>query len=325
MLRSVILILLAAGTLAQAAIWPEEFAGLKRTSVKPVAVQPSPVWEEYGFEEAEEAAYTASDGTFTATAWRLGDSTGALAAFQWQRPAAAQPSDLGKLAVETPGSVLLAFGNYLFRFDGRRPEIRELAHLFDVLPRLDQSSLPPLSDYLPAGNLAPNSERYVLGPVTLAAFEPRIPPAVAAFRYGTEAQLGKFRTGGGEMSLAVFSYPTPQIARERIVEFEKLPGTLAKRSGPIIAVIVSPPDANEAEKLLSQIRYKASLTWSEYTADKRENVADLILTALTLTGVILVFCLASSLAFAGFRLLMRKLFGHSDAGDPMTLLHLQDR
>jgi uncharacterized protein DUF6599 len=325
MLRSVTLILLAAGSLAHAAIWPEEFAGLKRTSVRPVAVQQKAIWEEYGFEEAEEAGYTASNGKFTATAWRLGDSTGAMAAFQWQRPAGARPSDLGKLAVETPGSVLLAFGNYLFRFDGRRPEVRELAHLFDALPRLEQSSLPALSDYLPSQNLTPNSERYVIGPATLEAFESRIPPSVAAFRYGTEAQLGKFKTGAGEMALAIFSYPTPHIARERIVEFEKLPGALAKRSGPIIAVIVSPGDANEAERLLSQIRYKASLTWNDYTADRRENVANLILTALTLTGIVLLFCLASSLAFAGLRLFMRKVFGHSDAGDPMIALHLSDR
>lgn len=324
MLRSVILFL-ATVAVTQAAIWPEEFAGLKRTSVKPVTIQQPAIWEEYGFEEAEQAGYTAADGAFTATAWRLADSTGAMGAFQWQQPAGAHPSDLGKLAVESPGTVLLAFGNYLFRFDGRRPEIRELAYLFDVLPRLDQSSLPALSDYLPARNLAPNSERYVLGPATLEAFEPRIPPAVAAFHYGTEAQLGRFQTGAGQMSLAIFSYPTPQIARERIVEFQKLPGAVAKRTGPIIAVILSPPDDNEAQKLLSQIRYKASLTWSEYTENKRENVVDLVLVALKLTGVVLLFCLVSSLAFAGLRQLTQKVFGHAGADEPMITLHLSDR
>ena len=38
---------------------------------------------------------------------------------------------------------------------------------------------------LPADGLIPNSERYILGPVSLDRFEPRIPPSVAAFHLGS--------------------------------------------------------------------------------------------------------------------------------------------
>ena len=91
--------------------------------------------------------------------------------------------------------------------------------------------------------LIPNSERYILGPVSLARFEPRIAPSLAAFHLGTEAQLGRYRTPKGDLTLAIFSYPTPNIARERQEEFPKVPGTIAKRSGPLVGVVVQPPDA----------------------------------------------------------------------------------
>ena len=57
-----------------------------------------------------------------AVAFRFRDPTGALAAFQWQTPAGATPSALGKYSVETPQAALVAFHNYLFRFDGRKPQ-----------------------------------------------------------------------------------------------------------------------------------------------------------------------------------------------------------
>ena len=52
---------------------------------------------------------------------------------------------------------------------------------------------PLLPGYLPSQNLVSGSERYVVGPVGLQKFEPRIPPSVAAFHLGAEAQIGSFR------------------------------------------------------------------------------------------------------------------------------------
>src|SRR5439155_4631547 len=114
---------------------------------------------------------------------------------------------------------------------GYKPQVPELEPLFQALPKLDQSPLPALKGYLPSDNLIPNSERYVTGPVGLEEFDPGIPAGVAAFHLGSEAQIGSFRAGSGEMKLAIFSYPTPNIARERLPEMQKLPGALAKRSG----------------------------------------------------------------------------------------------
>src|SRR5439155_18846784 len=126
--------------------------------------------------------------------------------------------------------------------------------------------------YLPSETLVANSERYVIGPAGLQMFEPRIPPSVAGFHFGAEAQVGVFHSLKGDLTLAIFNYPTHQIAMQRIAEFEKLPGAVAKRSGPLVAVARAPPDADFAERLLGGIRYQAEVTRDEYVPPDRDNV-----------------------------------------------------
>jgi hypothetical protein len=315
---------LLAPALASAAIWPETFGSYKRVTADPGAISEDSLWRELGFQEAEEAGYAAPAGKFRAGAFRFQDSTGAMAAFQWQRPADARPSKLGKLAAETPSGLILAHGNYLLRFEGYRPGLAELAPLFGRLPKLEQSSLPNLVERLPVPNLIPNSGRYIVGPAGLAEFEPRVAPAIAGFHLGTEAQAGAYRTPAGEIKLLIFSYPTPQIARERTAEFEKIGGAMVKRSGPLVAVTVLPPDANAAEVILSRVRYEATITWSEYVPTARDNPGNLIVAAFLLAGVLLLFALVFSLLFGSARALWRR--GRRGLEDEeMIVLHLSDR
>ena len=70
----------------QAAIFPEQWWEYKRTSLTKIAPEDAMVWSEYGLQEAERAAYDDGKVKFTASAWRLKDSTSAMAIFQWQRP-----------------------------------------------------------------------------------------------------------------------------------------------------------------------------------------------------------------------------------------------
>ena len=317
-------LLLLLATPGTAAIWPERFGGFARTAAK--AADPADgkaLWEEYGLEEAERADLLQPGGRKTAAvAYRFKDSTGAFAAFAWQRPPDARPSQLGKLAVETPGGILVAFGNYLFRFEGQAPTTAELEQLFGTLPRLEQSPLPAISGSLPAQDLVPNSERYISGPAALEKFQPHIPPALAGFRFGTEAQLARYTSPSGEITLAVFSYPTPHIAREQELAFQKLPGAMSKRSGPLIAVIVSPSDPNVAEKLLSKVRYQAEITWSEHVPSRRDNIGNLILNIFMLVGILLGFSLVAGLAFGGLRVAARRLFGWKSAEESMITLDI---
>src|SRR5205807_7843576 len=136
--------------------------------------------------------------------------------------------------------IIFARWNYVFQFTGGKVEPSDITELYNRLPKLEQSPLPALMTFLPPGtpsaSLVPNSERYVVGPVSLERFEPRISPSVAAFHLSAEAQLGKYRTAKGLMTLSVFHYPTPGIARDRLEEFRKIPGAMAKRAGPLVAI-----------------------------------------------------------------------------------------
>lgn len=297
-------------TLASAAIWPENVGTLRRSSASPANITDSPLWKEYGLEEAEEASYEAGKQKFSATAYRFQDSTGAMAALQWQRPIA-----------QSANGVAFARGNYLLVFYGRGPDKAQLESLAARLPRFSLSPSPGLSEYLPVQGRVPNSERYILGPISLQKFAPEFPSAVAAFSLSSEAQLAMFRQRSGEVKLAIFSFPTPQIARELLPEFEKIPGAAVKRSGPLIAAVVSSRDAAGAEKLLSQVQYQAAITWSERVPTRRDNVGDLILNVFTLIGILLGFCVVSGLAFGGLRAFLRGKHGGAEP-EAMIALHL---
>lgn len=304
--------------LGQSALWPDQFGQFRKVASQPVTLTDRALWEEYGFQQAEQAEYVSDAARFRSRAYRLKDPTGAMAAFQWQRPAKARPSKLGSLAVETADGALLAYGNYLFDFQGYKPQVAELEALFDRLPRLDQSALPTLPSYLPTAQLIANSERYVLGPESLSKFAPEIPPSLAAFHMGAEAQLGRFRSPKGDLRLAIFSYPTPQLARERTEAFRKLAGAMVKRAGPLVAVVLSPPDADAAERLLSSVRYEAELSLSQYVPTRRDLWWDLLINIALLVGILLIFCAVAGLAVAGWRI-------RRSTGEPMIMLHLEDR
>jgi hypothetical protein len=307
-----------------AGIWPDNFGAFHRTAAQPVEVSDRALWDEYGFQQAEQARYESEARKFTASAYRLQDSTGALGAFDWLRPSNAKPSPLGQLAAETGDSIMLAHGNYVLVFKGYKPTVGDINGLYQTLPSLDQSPLPALSGYLPEKGLVPNSERYAIGPVALDKFDPGIPPSTAAFHLGAEAQLGTFQAPSGSMKLAIFSYPTPQIARERLVDFQRISGAMAKRTGPMVAVILAPTNPDDAERLLAQIRYEPNITWNERVPTARDNIGNLVINAFELIGILLIFCVVAGISVGGYRTILRRP-GPGGTAEPMISLHLSDR
>ena len=309
--------------LASAAIWPDAIGAFHRTAATASALTDRALWNEYGLKESETATYENGKDKFTATVYRLQDTTDSLAAFYWQRPAAATPSDLANLAVETPKGVLLVRGNYLLSFQGYKPAAAELAPVLDGLRDVDSTQLPTLLGFFPSQGLVANSERYVTGPAGLQKFVPGIAPSLAAFHLGAEAEIGAFGTPKGNMTLAVFNYPTPQIAMQKEGDFRGLAGAVAKRSGPLVAVILSPPDADAAERLLAQVRYEAQITLDERVLKPNDNAGVMLINIFVLTGILLVFCIIAGLFVGGFRTYL--LHGRKGrAADPMILLHLEE-
>jgi hypothetical protein len=316
-----LLLALLLPALSQAAIWPDTIGPYHRTAATAAQLADRPIWEEYGLKDSESATYENGDSRFTATAWMLGDPTGALAAFDWQRPEKSTPSKAAGLAAETPDGLLLVQGNYLFSFTGYKPTPADVLALRAGLHNVDDSNLPSLPGFFPASHVSPNSERYILGPASLQKFVPALPPSVAAFHLGAEGQLTVFQGSKGEIPLAVFNYPTHQIAMQREPEFGKIPGAMVKRSGPLVAVVLSPTDPDFAERLLAQVRYQASVTRDEYVPTRRDNIGVLVISAFKLIGILLVFALASGLGVGGLRAFRRR-GGRGDEADALTTLHL---
>jgi hypothetical protein len=310
--------------LAQAAIWPDKIGPFERTATSTPKLFDPPLWDEYGLKESEVANYRNGAAQFTAIGYRLQDSTAALAAFDWQRPVDAKPSKLADLAVETKKNVILVHGNYLLSFQDYKPAPEELAPLFDGLRDVDTTPLPTLPGFFPSQGLVPNSERYILGPTSLARFHPGIPPSVAGFHLGTEAQLGLFHSPKGNLLLGLFNYPTPQIAMEKVADFQKLPSAVVKRSGPLIAAILSPADADAAERLLAQVRYQAQITLDERVPTASDNPGTMLVNIFILTGIVIAFGILAGLFVGGFRTIVLRRRKGIDA-DPMILLHLEQR
>ena len=310
--------------LACAAILPDAIGPYRKTASPPVTLSDRPIWQEYGLKSSEAGAYEGEGKQFTVTAHQLGDTTGAMAVFDWQRDPKAAPSKVASLAAETADSLLFVHGNYLLAFNGYKPSTPELDAVVASLKNIDTTTLPSLPGFLPSGDMVPNSERYIMGPAGLQKFDPGIPPSVAAFHLGVEAQFGVFHSPKGDIALAIFNYPTHQIAMRKIAEFSQLPGAVAKRSGPLVAVILSPADPDAAERLLAQVRYEAAVTLSEYVPTRRDNIGNLVINAFVLIGILLTFSLVAGLFVGGFRAVLH-LGRKGQEPDPMITLNLQGR
>lgn len=316
------LIFLLAGLSLNAAIFQDTLKNYQKSAVKTILTPDAALMDEFGLEASEQAAYGSPSKSFNATAWRFRDSTGAMAFFESKRPSGAKPDKISDLAVRTSDGVIFAYGNYVLELTGEVPPADVLAELYDHLPLLQQSPLPTLLGDLPATDLVANSERYILGPVSLDRYDPKIAPSVAAFHLGTEGIAGKYQTKKGILILGIFNFPTPNLARDRYQEFQKIPGAIAKRAGPLVAVTIDPPDADAAERVLSEVRYETKITLNE-AVPVNDTVPKIkyILNVFIFSGLLIALCLVAGLLYGGVRVLLRKANRGQDP-DAMITLHL---
>ena len=302
---------------------PERIGDNHLASKAPAPTPDPAIWTELGLEDSGTGTYDGPAGRYNLTLYRVQDPTAALAAFDWQRPPDAKRGTLAPLAAETPDSLTVGSGNYLLLWKGHKATPEELNAILLAVPRYQHGGLPALPSFLPASGLRANSERYIVGPASLAKFYPGISPSMAAFHLSAEAETAVFGQNGS-VRLIVFAYPTFGIARKQLAEFEKIPGAIAKRTGPLVAVTVHPPDPDEAERVLSRVRYQAEVTLPEKPPSPRDNPGNLLLNIALLIGILIVFCAISGLAFGAIRQLFRRI-GPSDDGESMVMLHLSDR
>ena len=154
-----------------------------------------------------------------------------------------------------------------------------------------------------------------MGPLTLDKLGSPLPVEMVDFGAGAEVVEGTYRGAGGEGTLMLISYPTPQIATDHFHRIEQAhqPNAQAgqpavvemgafaqKRSGPLVAVATGTFTQNEAENLVKQVHYDADVTWNENTFfDKKNNVANLLWNAVLLCGALMGITLVAGVAFGG--------------------------
>ncbi|MBS1824387.1 MAG: hypothetical protein JST93_03615 [Acidobacteria bacterium] len=327
MLRHLVLLALAAA--AQGALLTDDLGTTKRGAVETPKLEDADVWREYGLSEAETAKYEGAH-KFTATAWRMNDPTGAQAAFRWLRPTESKPGNAdalyySKFAAQWKDTVLMTHGNYLLRFEGGMPSLDELKIFLFQLPKLDQSSLPPVLEYVPKDGLITGSDRFINGPASLAKFYSKLSPSAVGFHFGPEAIVARYNGSAGPVEMAVFYYPSNPMARERQAEFQKVNGAVVKRSGPLLAIVAGAGNADDAQRVLSLVNYKAQVTIDQPKPGTTvENAGDLILAIVQLSGVLILLAIGAGIMVFLMRSLRRKASGGQE-DEPMTMLHLEDR
>lgn len=309
--------------LAGAAILPDTIGAWQKGAATPAAVPDQKLWQEYGMQDSETAPYAANGQKYTISAYRFNDAAGVLGAFDQVRPPDATPIQLTGVGAANASDQIVAVGNYLFIFKGYKPKPEELNHVVGTVPQYAQSPLPTLPSHLPPG-FQPNSDRYITGPESLNRFAPQISPSTAAFHFNAEAVIARYGAKGRETTLVVFDYPTMEMARDRISHFQQVPGAVVKRSGPLVALTLNAANPDDAERLLSQVRFQAEVTLPEHVPTKRDNAGNFFLNVIYLCLVLAGFCVLSGLVVGGLLILFRRA-GASGDGDEMISLHLSGR
>jgi hypothetical protein len=308
-----------------AEVLPARLGSLRQTAqTGPVAMQlaDSAAFKEFGFVSSESADYRGTKTKGTLNAYRMKDATGALAAWDWLRPAEARRCQLDEHCAVWGNTVLINDANYVLEFRGLSPTKADLQSLVTTLPDRHPSDLPPVVNFVPLKDLVPNSARYILGPVSLRSVAPELAAANVGFDEGAEAHYTAYRVPGGTVKLVLFDYASPEMARIHTVDFKLVPGAQVKRSGVLVAVILPGASERQGEAVLDQVKYQAKILWNEppppnplptlYALLVNIIVVSLLLIALALTGGIIY----------GMMRLYRRRFGTLEEDEAMTTLHL---
>ena len=319
-----------------APILPQTFGGWQlqgtlQTSADPAIADPTnpAVLKEYGFTDFAGGTYTQEDGRkLTIRAARFADASGAYGAFTFYKQPEMLNEKIGDQGSSLNNRVLFYRGGVLIDavFDKlsamSAAELRELAG--DIaLPQGSARNLPTLPTLLPKQDYVKNTAKYVLGAMTLDKLGSPLPADLVDFSAGAEVVLGTYRGSGGEGTLVLISYPTPQIAGDHLKKIEAAHsgapasgtspvvevGTFRqKRTGPIVVVAAGLLSESEAKSLLDRVNYNADVTWNENTFfDKKNNVANLLWNVVLLCGALMGITLVAGLAFGGARLALRRM------------------
>jgi hypothetical protein len=347
---------------ASDAVLPNDFAGWQVQGLVTKSSDPesadatnAPVLKEYGFQRIEKAAYKRDDGrNLTIKAAVFTDASGAYGAFTYYQSPEMADETIGGQGASANNRVLFYQGNVLVDAVFDKVSVMSAAQLRQLAGLLQQAedskrNPPALPMYLPKASTERHPERnttkYVLGPVALDRVGSPLPAGMVDFAAGAEVVMSRYDVNGGDATLMLIEYPTPQIAADRLRQIDaahhvtqQQPGVSTildvgpffdARTGPIIVIAAGPLSKSDARSLMSSISYEADVTWNENTyVSKKNNLANLLFNVIILCGIVVGLALVAGVAFGGLRIMIKRLFPDSvfDRREAVEIisLHLEE-
>jgi hypothetical protein len=250
------------------------------------------------------------------------DASGALAAWDWIRPANSKHCALADRCAEGGNRRLVLDANYLLDFQNFVPTQADMQTLVAGLPDRHPSALPPVINFVPLKDLIPNSSRYILGPKSLSAVAPELASANPGFDQSGEAYYTAYRMNGSVVKLVLFYYPSPGIARQHTVAFRGVPGAQVKRSTVLVAIVLPGASQKEGEALLDRVRYGAKISWNEQPPANPVSQLYRLLVNIIIICLILIALASLAGVFYGLMRVYRRRYGSLEEDEAMTTLHL---
>ena len=309
-------------------VMPKVFAGweFQKADTATDAAKADPVYadmlKEYGFVDVAFAQYTKPGRNMAIKIARFNDASGAYGAYLFYRAPEMAPEQIGDAAASNNERVLFYKGNLLVdvKLDKVTPmsagELRELANDLPK-PSGNEANLPTVMNYLPKQGMVENSTKYVAGPVGLSKLGSVLSPDVVDFNTGAEIASAQYKTGEGEATLQLISYPTPAVAGAKLKTIDTPPTAQAgnqikkwaKRTGPLVAVVSGNISESEAKTLLASVNYDADITWNQNTFfDKKNNIGYLLVNVILLIAILFGLMIVAGVVFFGFRVTLKKYF-----------------
>ena len=282
--------------------------------------QVSSALAEYGFVSGENGTYTKRSETLRVDVYKMKDPSGAYGVLTYLRPVNGSHSDLAQHSFLSGDEALALVGNLVVDVHGQnlqREKTSLKALLNQVQVHAEMGALPDLWQGLPAKQLIPGSDKYVLGPQTLDQFFPVAVGNSVGFSTGAEAELAQYRAGQGKASLLLVDLPTPQLATQTLNQLAQKfnvngskPGTgsplYAKRMITTLAIVSAPTDA-QGRALLDSVKSSEVLTWNQPAPKgKQADIGTIVVGTIIGTGAICAFSVVAGLAFGGLRLAVKR-------------------
>jgi hypothetical protein len=186
------------------------------------------------------------------------------------------------------------------------------------------SRKPTVSTLLPAAGRVPESERYILTPSVLEE-QTGLDPDVLGFENHVEVATATYQDGSTSASLALLSYPTPQLARLHSEAWLAASGSTApsRRSGLLFGIVTSEDSGELADSILSELSSQFDVNFLPPPPDPL-TIQEIILTAFTWIGIAMLLTLATGLGFGGLRIYLKTrytsgIFGREPGPDFLQL------